>query len=377
MTLIYGNIILLLCVIIEITYIHYFQKERIDFTDVSTNINSGHIILFIFRSLGLAVYFYVWEEFTLGLTRVLPDWLTWLFCIFAWDLCYYWSHRLHHHFSVLWFVHQVHHQGEHFNLSLGLRNSWYSTLTSLPFFLVLALLGVPLEVFITISAFHYFIQFLNHSHLKSKIPLLNQLFITPSDHRVHHGKNDPYRDKNFGGTFVIWDKFFGTFQSEKKDIPVEVGLLTKVNSANTLLINNPFIPAGILNYGKVELKKRKCRTPLYLILGGCSILFGLLCCYLYVEKVIYGSEKILFVTLIFLGTIGNGGLSDNKNWAILLCFMNDLIFNAVYLIYFPGTMMVQVILQLLLLFYSMMVILHYMNTLINDSQLNNIDAKHI
>ncbi|MGL6267950.1 MAG: sterol desaturase family protein, partial [Chitinophagaceae bacterium] len=310
MTLIYGNIILLLCVIIEIVYIHYFQKESIDLTDITTNINSGHILLFIFRSLGLAVYFYVWEKYSLGFTTVLPNWLTWLLCIIAWDFCYYWSHRLHHQLTVLWFVHQVHHQGEHFNLSLGLRNSWYSTITSLPFFLALALIGIPVEIFTTISAFHYFIQFLNHCHIKIKIPSLYKLFISPSDHRVHHGKNDPYRNKNFGGTFVIWDKLFGTFQSEKKNIPIELGVLNTVKSANILLINNPYNAVKNLASGKIKIQEQKHKTPLYIILCGCLILFGLLCCYLYVENFVSDTEKILLFTLIFLGTIVNGGLSD-------------------------------------------------------------------
>jgi sterol desaturase/sphingolipid hydroxylase (fatty acid hydroxylase superfamily) len=306
MGLVYGNILLLVCVIIELLYVHFSRKEPIDMTEVTANINSGHILLFIFRSLGLAVYYFIWNNFNSGFMEQWPEWWVWIFTIIAWDFCYYWSHRLHHYFSLLWYVHQVHHEGEHFNLSLGLRNSWYSTITSLPFFLVLAMTGVPLEIFMPVSALHYFIQFLNHSQLVRKIPWVEKLFITPSDHRVHHGKNEPYVNKNFGGTFVIWDKIFRTFQPEKPEPAVEYGIPNRVNTANTLVINNSYFLGRFFIDQERRLQQKKYTAPTYLIVTGCLILFGLLLCYLSKEQAMPGTEKFLLFTIIFLGTIANG-----------------------------------------------------------------------
>jgi hypothetical protein len=288
-----------------------------------------------------------------------PDWGVWLFTIIAWDFCYYWSHRLHHYFSLLWYVHQVHHEGEHFNLSLGLRNSWYSTITSLPFFLILALAGVPLEIFMPVSAMHYFIQFLNHSQLIRKIPWIEKLFITPSDHRVHHGKNEPYLNKNFGGTFVIWDKIFRTFQSEMPESPVEYGIPDRVNTANALVINNSYFFGRFFADQERRQQHKKFTAPIYLIVTGCLILFGLLLCYLYKEQAMPGTEKILLFTIIFLGTIANGGLCDGRRWSLFLSFLNNIFLIAVYLIFFRNTMMVQVILLAFLMLHALVLVLFY------------------
>ena len=336
-------------------------KSPLDINEVTANINSGHILLFIFRSLGLAVYYYVWDNLNTGLTLQWPGWVVWICTFFAWDFCYYWSHRMHHYFSALWFVHQVHHEGEHFNLSLGLRNSWYSTITSMPFFLVLAILGVPLEIFISVSAIHYFIQFLNHSYFIRRIPFVEKLLITPADHRVHHGKNEPYRDKNFGGTFVLWDKIFHTFQSENPAMPIEYGIPNRVQTANTLVINNSYFLGRFFTGDEKHKNGKQYTAPAYLIASGCLLLFGLLLCYLYFEQTITGTEKFLLFAIIFLGTIANGGLSDGKRWGILLCFFSGIILSTVYLILFSNTSMFQVIILALLMVHAIMVPVQYLN----------------
>src|SRR5699024_3092268 len=111
---------------------------------------------------------------------------------------------------LLWAVHVVHHQGEHFNLSLGIRNSWYSSLSDLPFIIGLAVIGVPLPVFIIVSSMHYGIQFYNHNGLMGEFDWLKRFIVTPSYHRIHHAMAPVYRNRNFAGTFVFWDRLFGT-----------------------------------------------------------------------------------------------------------------------------------------------------------------------
>lgn len=134
-------IFMVLIVMVEALIIARQKRVSFSWQDVVFNLNSGHIMLWLFRGLELFCYGFVVTHFSFGLTDSWPTWLVWLFTLLAWDLGFYWLHRLHHRYRLLWAVHVVHHQGEHFNLSLGVRNSWYSSLTSIPFFLLLALMG--------------------------------------------------------------------------------------------------------------------------------------------------------------------------------------------------------------------------------------------
>jgi sterol desaturase/sphingolipid hydroxylase (fatty acid hydroxylase superfamily) len=136
-------VVMLVLVFGEACILQLTGRQKIDWHDVVFNINSGHIVLWLFRCTEVLCYGLVFSRFSLHLfDGVSPVWL-WLFAILAWDFGFYWLHRLHHNLRPLWAVHVVHHQGEHFNLSLGVRNSWYSSLTAIPFFLVLAIIGVP------------------------------------------------------------------------------------------------------------------------------------------------------------------------------------------------------------------------------------------
>lgn len=133
--LIIPIIFMVLFVVGEALLLTVKSKQRVDWHDVTFNINSGHMILWFFRGLEVVCYTAVLNTFSLDLfADISPVW-TWCFTLLAWDLGFYWLHRLHHEWRFLWAVHVVHHQGEHYNLSLGVRNSWYSSLTSIPFFM--------------------------------------------------------------------------------------------------------------------------------------------------------------------------------------------------------------------------------------------------
>ncbi len=242
----------LLLVIIEMIILHFVKKEQVPWKAIIANLNSGHILLWVFRGLIITAYLYIYKNISFQLFENWSELSQIIFTLFAWDFCFYWSHRFHHHIKFLWAIHTVHHDCEHYNLSLGIRNSWYSSLSSFPFFSVLAIAGIPIEIFLGVSAFHYFVQFYNHNNLVKKSGWLEYIFITPSSHRVHHGKNDLYINKNFGGTFVFWDKLFHTYQQERNDTPVEFGIHQPLLSENPFLMSNrPFIKNifTLLNHG--------------------------------------------------------------------------------------------------------------------------------
>jgi sterol desaturase/sphingolipid hydroxylase (fatty acid hydroxylase superfamily) len=193
--------------------------------------------MWVFRGVEVAVFAWISIRTPIGFAADWPTWLSWSVAFVAWDFSFYWLHRLHHAVPLLWKVHAVHHQGETYGLSLGIRNAWLSSLTSLPFFVPMALLGFPTAAFVGVGSIHYFVQFWNHSALAGSMGPLEMVMVTPTHHRVHHGKDVPYLDCNFGGTIVLWDKWLGTFRRTLPETPLRFGLEGNVLRADPLAAN--------------------------------------------------------------------------------------------------------------------------------------------
>jgi alkylglycerol monooxygenase len=140
----------------------------------------------------------------------------WAIAVVGVELGYYWWHRLSHEVNLLWAVHVVHHQSEDYNLAVALRQAILSPLTVLPFYLPLAVLGVPLLQFAVVEALVTLYQFWIHTELVGRIGRLEAVLNTPSHHRVHHAVNPQYLDKNYAGTFIVWDRLFGSFAPERE-----------------------------------------------------------------------------------------------------------------------------------------------------------------
>jgi sterol desaturase/sphingolipid hydroxylase (fatty acid hydroxylase superfamily) len=142
------------------------------------------------------------------------DPLTWIALFFADDLAYYWFHRVSHESRVFWASHVVHHSSQHFNLSTALRQTWVP-MTYFPFWLPLPLLGFPVWMILLAQAWSLIYQFWIHTERIRRLPRwVEAVFNTPSHHRVHHGMNHQYLDKNYAGILIIWDRLFGTFEPE-------------------------------------------------------------------------------------------------------------------------------------------------------------------
>lgn len=312
-----GIALLLLLVLVEILYLKYVEKETIPWREIIFNLNSGHVMLWFCRGLEVAGFDYVLKHWSFGWVSTWHIALQWIFTLFAWDFCFYWMHRLHHKYSFLWAVHVVHHEGEHFSLSLGIRNSWYSSLTSFPFFVGLAVIGVPTEQFYLIGAFHYFVQFFNHNSFINKSGWLEYFFVTPSHHRVHHGCNPEYRDKNCGGTFAIWDKWFGTFQEERDDIEIQFGVKQKTATDNPFWANNLPILKYIFKIKVTDFQLfKKNDKPIedFIISIGGFLLFILLIFYIYQEDKWDTWQLFWLFSLQVFATIALAGLYENYSW---------------------------------------------------------------
>ncbi|WP_340678819.1 sterol desaturase family protein [Paraglaciecola sp.] len=182
----------------------------------------------------LTIYVLIYDNFALfQLTE------TALVCIAAfvlYDFCYYWNHRLGHEMSLLWAAHVVHHSSEEYNLTTALRQS-SSSIFSWVFYLPLALIGIDPIVLISVGSLNLVYQFWVHTRHVPKLGWFEWLFVTPSNHRVHHAQNRAYIDRNYGGVFIIWDRLFGSFQEELDDEPVIFGLRSSLKSWNPLYAN--------------------------------------------------------------------------------------------------------------------------------------------
>ena len=164
--------------------------------------------------------------------------------IIGWDFIYYWNHRFMHTSRYMWAVHEVHHSSERYNLSTALRQPVADALgTALPYGL-LCLFGIPPEAVATARGVNLIYQFWVHTEAIRRIGRAESTLNSPSHHRVHHGSNSQYLDRNHGGILIIWDRMFGTFEPERE--PVVYGLTTNIDTFN---------PARIATHEYVDMAR--------------------------------------------------------------------------------------------------------------------------
>ncbi len=146
-------------------------------------------------------------------------WLTWygaLLALLLYDFCYYWLHRCGHEVAVLWAAHVVHHQSQDYNLSTALRQTSSGVFLAWIFYAPLAILGVPPLILGIVALVDLLYQFWVHTEHVPKLGWFDRVFVSPSNHRVHHAVNEPYLDRNYGGILILWDRLFGSFKEEEE-----------------------------------------------------------------------------------------------------------------------------------------------------------------
>jgi alkylglycerol monooxygenase len=208
------------------------KKKVFNFSDTITNALCGVIeravyVVFAFAYFGAFDYVYQFRLMTIPHT-----WWSFIILFFAVDLLWYFYHLGGHLVNVLWAAHITHHQSEEFNFSLSFRVSSPQLLIRVFFWMILPFLGFDPLITTLVIGGNAAYQFFIHTRLINKLGFLEHILITPSHHRVHHGKNSKYIDKNYGGIFVIWDKMFGTFQKEEEE--VVYGITKSLHSHNPL-----------------------------------------------------------------------------------------------------------------------------------------------
>lgn len=189
------------------------------------------------------------KVFAVGLYTVIYEWFhlfeierNWVHAIWLFlgvDFLYYWAHRMSHEVNLFWLGHVVHHQSEDYNLSVALRQGAIQKIFTSPFYLPLAVIGFAPEWFLYVLAWNTLYQFWIHTEKIGRLGIFEWFLNTPSHHRVHHGRDPKYIDRNHGATLIIWDRIFGTFQKEEER--PHYGITKPVGSFNPIVAHwKPF-----------------------------------------------------------------------------------------------------------------------------------------
>ena len=336
---------------IELLIERFTHKDLYRFPDAIANISCGitsQLSGLFLTFLGIGVYTIIFENF--ALFSLTPTWYYWLILFLLVDLAYYWGHRMSHEVNLFWGGHVVHHQSEEYNLSVALRQSSLQTVWTFAFNLPIALLGFDPLHFVLISAFNTLYQFWIHTETIGRMGWFEYIFNTPSHHRVHHGRNPKYIDKNHAGSLIIWDKMFGTFQPEEEK--PTYGITKPINSWNPVFANishyvemgkdmkripswsdkfkymfmKPgWLPGSLGGYraapevDRATYKKYDTPAPMLLNL---YVLFQFVLClvgaslFLFFAKEFSLAEKGLISLLITMVVVNCGVLFENRSWGV-------------------------------------------------------------
>lgn len=203
----------------EIIYSFVGKKGLYPFQDTVANIGTGignqcvnlAVAFFVYKWYGWLYQFAPWE--------IPATWYFLILLLLLQDFVFYWFHRIGHTINIFWAAHMPHHSSEELNLSVGVRASFTQRLFQFLFFdWVLVLIGFSPEMVYAMAAIHLFIAYWHHTRVIKRLGWFEKYFVTPSHHRVHHGVNPQYLDKNFSEFLIIWDKIFGTFEPEEEEI---------------------------------------------------------------------------------------------------------------------------------------------------------------
>ncbi|MCB0843394.1 MAG: sterol desaturase family protein [Bacteroidetes bacterium] len=230
-----GFIIPILLLLVAIEYMISRRKnvETYRFSDTIVNMSCG-ILERMFDLFYVVLLYFIFDFLSenFALTHIPQNAFTWILALLVADFLAYWHHRLSHEINFMWASHIVHHQSEELNLTTVFRVSAFAVINRSFFFIWMPLAGFSPAFTTSAIVFIGLYQFVTHTRLVGKLGFLEYIFVTPSSHRVHHGRNEKYLDKNYGHVFIFWDRLLGTYEEEDENEEVEFGITTGFESSN-------------------------------------------------------------------------------------------------------------------------------------------------
>ncbi len=206
------------------------QLELYHFKDSFNNISIGILNFLLDLSVKGFVFFILTWFNQFAMFNIGYSLISWIAVIVLQDFAFYWLHRIDHHVRFFWAVHVNHHSSTHFNFSTAIRSSLFQPLYRFVYYIPLALIGFSSMQIVIAFTFCNMWGFFIHTKTIGKLGWMDKVFATPSNHRVHHGSNPKYLDKNLGMFLIVWDRMFGTYQEEEE--PVVYGLTTNIENEN-------------------------------------------------------------------------------------------------------------------------------------------------
>tara|TARA_B100000768_G_scaffold34863_1_gene33428 strand:- start:216 stop:1064 length:849 start_codon:yes stop_codon:yes gene_type:complete len=191
-------------------------------------------VVYLVKGVSLGLHFYLYQFRLFDLVEMLPLWAIWAITFVLIDLVFYIYHRISHRVRFLWAIHMNHHSSEEMNFAVSFRQAWLGPVSKIPFFIVLPLIGLDPTIIAIAGVISTLWGIVGHTQIIDKLGPIEWIFNTPSHHRVHHGSNEEYIDKNYGNLLIVWDRMFGTFEPEQA--PVKYGLVKNVDTFNPVKI---------------------------------------------------------------------------------------------------------------------------------------------
>ncbi|NQD37161.1 sterol desaturase family protein [Permianibacter sp. IMCC34836] len=362
--IVYAIPVFMLSILVEAWFAYRKRLPSYDVADAITSLHFGvlsQVAGAFTKTLTLGLYVLVYERYR-ALELPTDSLWVWLLAVVLYDFLYYWVHRFGHEVNLMWAAHQVHHSSEYFNLTTALRQTSTGALFGWPFYLVMAVIGVPPLVFAVAGLIDLLYQYWVHTELIGKLGWIDRVLVTPSNHRVHHGQNDYCIDKNYGGIFIIWDRLFGSFVDERDDEKVVYGVRKPLASYNPLWGNlnvyrdiwqsmraavgwrgklaAVFAPPGGWNEPVPHLDTRDCRRfarPSSAGLRGYAILqYGVMVIYathfIAVAPELNLAMRAFYAGLILLAAVSLGGVLEGSALARRVEPVRLVLFAALFLL---------------------------------------------
>ena len=232
-----GLPIVIVFILIEVLFSSLKNKKLYRKNDTLCTIGllTGNILMvFLVKGITLAIHIYLYQYRILDLSSLIPIWMMWILAFVLIDLVFYFYHRVSHRSRFLWAVHMSHHSSEEMNFAVSFRQAWLGPISKIPFFIFLPIVGIDPTIIAIAGVISTLWGIVGHTQIIKNLGPFEYIFNTPSHHRVHHGSNKQYIDKNYGNLLIVWDRMFGTFEPEKES--VKYGLVKNVKTFNPIKI---------------------------------------------------------------------------------------------------------------------------------------------
>ncbi|MEI9910133.1 MAG: sterol desaturase family protein [Bacteroidota bacterium] len=244
---------------------YYYSKRKrknfFQYAESVANLNVGiaERLLDVFTTgLFFFVFDYLHKHF--AIFDIKASVFTWFLLFLLTDLVWYWYHRLAHEINAFWAVHVVHHQSEDFNYTVSARITVFQSVVRCMFWSVLPLIGFPAVMVSSLLLVHGLYPFFIHTQALGKWGWFEKFLVTPTHHGIHHASNPEYLDKNYGDVLIIWDKIFGTFARERKEVKITYGLTKQLNSHSFLWQHFHFPLEIAMNFQRAKGVKAKWKV---------------------------------------------------------------------------------------------------------------------